>query len=183
MEERLGLGPTPALRALAAVVGGPLAMIAVAVFGFDLEGLVAALFVVVAVALALIDLEERRIPNVIVLPTTAIVLVLQIIREPSRTREWILAAILAVAFFVIPMVVYRGGIGMGDVKFAMLLGVTLGWNVGLALLVGTLSAAVASAYVLATKGSAGRKIAIPYGPFLALGGIVALFVGDSVGIF
>jgi leader peptidase (prepilin peptidase)/N-methyltransferase len=183
MEEGVGLGPTPALRALAAVIGGPLAMVALAVFGVDLEGLIAAFFVAVLAALALIDLEERRIPNVIVLPASAIILVAQIIREPDRTPEWLIAAVVAALFFLLPMLLYRGGVGMGDVKLALLLGVALGWNVGIALLVGTLSAAVFSIYVLAKHGSAGRKTAIPFGPFLALGGVVALFVGDSISIF
>jgi leader peptidase (prepilin peptidase)/N-methyltransferase len=183
MEHRVGLGATPALRALAALVGGPLAMIAIAVFGLDLEGLIAAFFVVVVVALALIDLEERRIPNVIVLPAAALILTGQIVRDPDRTPELLIAGLIAGLFFLLPTVFYRGGIGMGDVKLALLLGVMLGWDVGVALLVGTLSAAVVSLYVLGTRGSVGRKTAIPYGPFLALGGIVALFVGDSVGIF
>jgi leader peptidase (prepilin peptidase) / N-methyltransferase len=183
MQEGVGLGPTPALRALAALIGGPLAMIAIAVFGLDLEGLIAAFFIVVLVALALIDLEERRIPNVIVLPATAIVLVAQIVRDPDRALEFILAAVLAALFFLIPALIYRGGIGMGDVKLAMLLGAGLGWSVGLALLAGTIGAAVPSAYVLLTRGAEGRKTAIPFGPFLAAGGILALFVGDTFRVF
>jgi leader peptidase (prepilin peptidase)/N-methyltransferase len=72
---------------------------------------------------------------------------------------------------------------MGDVKLALFLGAGLGWVVGLALLVGTIAAALASVYVLATRGGEGRRTAIPFGPFLALGGVVALFVGDSSPIF
>ena len=183
MEQSVGLGPTPALRAVAALVGGPLAIVAIAVFGLDLEGLIAAFFVVVLVALALIDLEERRIPNVIVLPAVAIILAAQIVHDPDRLLEVVLAGLVAAAFFLLPMVFYRGGIGMGDVKLALLLGVALGWDVGLALVVGTLSAAVVSVYIIATRGAAGRKVAIPFGPFLALGGVVALFAGDSLRIF
>jgi leader peptidase (prepilin peptidase)/N-methyltransferase len=179
MEPGVGFGPTPALRALAAVVGGPLAIVCVAVFGFDLEGLVAAFFAIVLVALALVDLEERRIPNVIVLPATAIVLVLQIVREPGKTLEWVVAALAAAAFFLVPLVAYRGGVGMGDVKLALLLGAALGRAVVPALLIGTVTAALVSVVVLAQRGSEGRKTAIPYGPFLALGGIVALFVGGD----
>jgi leader peptidase (prepilin peptidase) / N-methyltransferase len=183
MEEGVGLGPTPALRALAALLGGPLAMVAIAVFGFDLEGLIAAFFVVVLVALALIDLEERRIPNAIVLPATAVVLVAQLVRDPDGIVEYLVAAVLAALFFLVPALIYRGGIGMGDVKLALLLGAALGWNVGLALLVGTIGAAIPSAYVLLTRGAEGRKTAIPFGPFLGAGAIVALFVGDSLRVF
>jgi leader peptidase (prepilin peptidase) / N-methyltransferase len=180
MEPGVGLGPTPALRALAAVVGGPLAIVCFAVFGFDLEGLVAALFATVLVALALVDLEERRIPNVIVLPATAIVLVLQIVREPGKTIEWIVAALAAAAFFLLPMVVYRGGVGMGDVKLALLLGVALGSVVPIALMIGMLSALVPASVLLVRHGQAARKMELPFGSYLALGGVAALFFGDAL---
>jgi leader peptidase (prepilin peptidase) / N-methyltransferase len=111
------------------------------------------------------------------------VLVAQIVRDPDRALEFAAAGALAALFFLVPLLIYRGGIGMGDVKLAMLLGVALGWSVGLALLVGTVAAALPSAYVLLTQGAEGRKTAIPFGPFLALGGLIALFVGDSLRVF
>jgi leader peptidase (prepilin peptidase)/N-methyltransferase len=69
---------------------------------------------------------------------------------------------------------------MGDVKLALFLGVVLGRTVSVALMVGMLCALVPSAVVLAKHGKAGRKMTIPFGPFLALGGLVALFAGHTI---
>jgi leader peptidase (prepilin peptidase)/N-methyltransferase len=70
--------------------------------------------------------------------------------------------------------------GMGDVKLALLLGVVLGRTVPVALLVGMLTALVPSFALIAKHGKAGRKMTIPFGPFLALGGVVALFAGKPI---
>jgi len=69
---------------------------------------------------------------------------------------------------------------MGDVKLALLLGAALGWTVGAGLVIGMFAALVPSAVLLARHGVRARKMAIPFGPFLAFGGIVALFVGDAL---
>ena len=69
---------------------------------------------------------------------------------------------------------------MGDVKLALLLGVVLGRTVPVALLTGMLAALVPSFVIIAKHGRAGRKMAIPFGPFLALGGVLALFAGDTI---
>jgi leader peptidase (prepilin peptidase)/N-methyltransferase len=70
--------------------------------------------------------------------------------------------------------------GMGDVKLALLMGAVLGRTVSVALMVGMLSALVPSFYLLARHGRAARKMGIPFGPFLALGSVVALFWGDAL---
>jgi leader peptidase (prepilin peptidase)/N-methyltransferase len=70
--------------------------------------------------------------------------------------------------------------GMGDVKLALLLGFMLGRTVPVALMVGTIAALVPSIVLIARHGSAARKMRIPFGPFLAFGGIVALFFGDAI---
>ena len=69
---------------------------------------------------------------------------------------------------------------MGDVKLALLLGVAVGRSVPVALMVGMLSALVPSAVLFARHGGAARKMGIPFAPFLAFGGVVALFAGDAV---
>ena len=69
---------------------------------------------------------------------------------------------------------------MGDVKLALLLGVVLGRTVPVALMIGMLSALVPSVVLIAKHGKAGRKMTIPFGPFLALGGLVALFAGHTI---
>jgi leader peptidase (prepilin peptidase)/N-methyltransferase len=147
-------------------------------FGYSWDFLVAATFCAVLVAISATDLERRIIPNRIVLPATAVLLAAQTILHPSVW--WLVAGLCAAAFFLIAALVYPGGMGMGDVKLALLLGVVLGRAVPVALLVGMVSALVPSFAILAKHGRAGRKMTIPFGPFLALGGVVALFAGNPI---
>jgi leader peptidase (prepilin peptidase) / N-methyltransferase len=147
-------------------------------FGFSWDFLVAAAFCAVLVAISATDLERRIIPNRIVLPATVVLLAAQTILDPSV--EWIAAGLGAGLFFLIAALAYPGGMGMGDVKLALLLGVVLGRTVPVALMIGMLSALVPSVVLIARHGRAGRKMTIPFGPFLALGGLVALFAGNSI---
>jgi leader peptidase (prepilin peptidase)/N-methyltransferase len=87
---------------------------------------------------------------------------------------------MASGFLFLALLAYPSGMGMGDVKLALLLGAAVGWYAPVALMVGMLAALVPSAVLLARHGSAARKMAIPFGPFLALGGIVALFAGEPL---
>jgi leader peptidase (prepilin peptidase) / N-methyltransferase len=147
-------------------------------FGFSWDFLVGASLCAVLVAISATDLERRIIPNRIVLPATVVLLVAQTVLDPSV--EWIAAGLGAAAFFLIAALVYPGGMGMGDVKLALLLGVVLGRTVPVALLIGMISALVPSFVIIAKHGKAGRKMTIPFGPFLALGGVVALFAGNTI---
>ena len=147
-------------------------------FGFSWDFLVAAALCAVLVAVSATDLERRIIPNRIVLPATVVLLAAQTVLYPSV--EWTVAGVGAAAFFLAAALAYPAGMGMGDVKLALLLGVVLGRSVPVALAVGMLTALVLAVGVLARHGSAGRKMAIPFGPFLALGGVVALFAGKPI---
>jgi leader peptidase (prepilin peptidase)/N-methyltransferase len=168
----------PRARKIAvACVGGVLVATCFARFGLTARAVVDSVFAATLVLLTAIDLDRRLIPNVIVLPATAVVLALQIAFYPDRTLEWILAALGAGLFFFIPAVIFPAGLGMGDVKLAMLLGAALGKSVVAAILVAVVSAAVFSLVVLAREGLGARKKAIAYGPFLAFGGIVVLLLG------
>jgi len=124
------------------------------------------------------DLERKVIPNRIVLPVAAIVLAAQTALHPSP--EWALGALGAAIFLLIPALAYPAGMGMGDVKLALLLGAMLGRTVPVAMLIAMLSALVPAAVLLVRHGSAARRMAIPFGPFLALGGLVALFAGEPL---
>jgi leader peptidase (prepilin peptidase) / N-methyltransferase len=139
----------------------------------DGEVVVLALFSAVLVALAVIDARTRRLPNVIVLPSAAVVLAAQIALAPDRALEWLAAAFAAFLFLLVAHVAYPAGLGMGDVKLAFLLGAALGWAVAGALLIGLLTAALAGIAIMVHDGWGGRKRALPLGPFLALGGILA----------
>lgn len=164
----------PAVEAVTAVLVASCAL----KFGFSWDFLVAATFCAVLVAVSATDLERRIIPNRIVLPATVVLLAAQTVLDPSV--EWIVAGVAAAAFFLVAALAYPGGMGMGDVKLALLLGVVLGRTVPVALMIGMLSALVPSVALIAKHGKAGRKMTIPFGPFLALGGVVALFVGHPI---
>jgi leader peptidase (prepilin peptidase) / N-methyltransferase len=135
-------------------------------------------FCAVLIAISATDLERRIIPNRIVLPATVVLLAAQTILHPSV--EWIAAGLGAALFFLLAALAYPGGMGMGDVKLALLLGVVLGRTVPVALMVGMIAALVPSVVLIARHGKAGRKMTIPFGPFLALGGLVALFAGNTI---
>jgi len=130
----------------------------------------------VLVVLTAIDIERRIVPNRIVLPATGVILVCQVLLYPDRWVEFVLATLGAGLLLFLPRLFYPAGMGMGDVKLAMLLGAGLGASVVAAFVVGLLAGFVAAVFLIATRGSAARKMAIPFVPFLALGGLVALFL-------
>ena len=147
-------------------------------FGLTPEAAIAAFFCTTLVAISAIDAERFVIPNRIVLPAAAVVLTAQTIHAPSP--EWAIAGFGASLFLFMAALAYPAGMGMGDVKLALLLGFMLGRTVPVALMIGFVSALVPAAVLLGRHGSAARKMKIPFGPFLALGGIVALFCGDWI---
>ena len=169
-----GVRISPLYPAVELVTAGLVAACFV-VFGLTGEAVVAAFACAVLVAISAIDLEHRIIPNRIVLPAAALVLVAQTALEPSP--EWALAALGASGFLFVAALAYPAGMGMGDVKLALLLGALLGRLVPVALMVGMVAALVPSAVLFARHGSAARKMGIPFGPFLAFGAVVALFFG------
>ena len=152
-------------------------LVAGSVWKFGLSGAaaVAAFFCAALVAVSATDLEHRIIPNRIVLPAAAVVLAANTALRPSP--EWALGAVGASGFLLVAALAYPQGMGMGDVKLALLMGAALGRTVTVALMFGMVAAVVPGIYLLARHGSAGRKMGIPFGPFLALGSAVALFAG------
>jgi leader peptidase (prepilin peptidase)/N-methyltransferase len=166
------------LRPIAVVVFAALVVACVATFGLSVEALVDTLACAVLVAVTVTDLERRIVPNRIIVPALVVALVVQTIRDPSV--EWIVAALAAGGFYLIAALIYPSGLGMGDVKMAAFLGAWLGAPVIVALFAGSLLALIPAIFILATKGRAGRKVGIPFAPFLAGGGVVALFFGDAL---
>ena len=149
-------------------------------FGFSAEAVIASFFVAVLVVLSAIDVRERILPNRIVLPTTAIVLAADLLLAPERWAEWLLAPLGAAFFLLAAHLVNPKGMGMGDVKLCLLLGVALGKLVVVALAVGLLASLVPALFIVARHGRAARGVRIPFGPFLAVGGTVALFWGQAL---
>src|SRR4029453_8277439 len=124
-------------------------------FGFSAEAAVASFFCAALVAISVVDLERRIIPNRIVLPTAAVVLAAQTLLFPSA--EWALAAFGAALFLFLAALVYPAGMGMGDVKLALLLGAMLGRTVPAAMMIAMIAALVPAIVLLIRPRSAARQ--------------------------
>ncbi len=138
------------------------------------------------VALAWIDLKIQRLPREITYTTAAVGIPFLVIdafvrHEPRRLWMLALGAAIALAIMGLIYVASRGGMGSGDVRLSPLLGAFLGFiNPGLApigLFFGFFFGGVVGAVLLATK-RAGRRSTVPFGPFLVLGTILAIFIGQ-----
>jgi len=147
-------------------------------FGLSGEAVVASFYSAVLVVLSSIDIERRIVPNRIVLPAAVLVLAAQTALRPSV--QWVLGGLGASLFLFLAALAYPRGMGMGDVKLALLLGFMVGKTVPIALFAGMIFALVPSAVLFARHGAAARKMGIPFAPFLALGGLLALFAGKPL---
>jgi leader peptidase (prepilin peptidase)/N-methyltransferase len=147
-------------------------------FGLSWDAAIGSFFCAVLVVLSAIDIDRRIVPNKIVLPAAVIVLAAQ--SAVHLSIEWLAAGLGASLFLFLAALAYPRGMGMGDVKLALLLGFAVGWTVPVALFLGMIAALVPSAVLFARHGSKARKMAIPFAPFLALGGVLALFWGHPV---
>jgi leader peptidase (prepilin peptidase) / N-methyltransferase len=143
-------------------------------YGMHMETLVVIFVISVLVVISRIDLEHRIIPNRIVVPAWIAVLLAQIAIYPGHWVQWVVASFGAGLFFLAVALAYPAGLGMGDVKLALLIGAALGWPVLTALFLGTLASGLVAGIMLFKEGSSARKRAIPLGPFLAGGAIVVL---------
>jgi leader peptidase (prepilin peptidase) / N-methyltransferase len=138
-------------------------------------------FVLLLVPVTVIDLDFRIIPNKLMIAGTVVALAILAITEPADIPEHLIAAAAAGGFLLVAAIAYPAGMGMGDVKLAFVMGLFLGRDVGVAMLVALVAGSVVGVAVMARKGTAeGRKTAIPFGPFLALGGLVGLLAGEPV---
>lgn len=138
------------------------------------------IFVTVLAAVTLTDLERRIIPNKILLVATILGIAVAAIGDPSSLPERAIAAVAAGGLLFLAALVYPRGMGLGDVKLAAVMGLFLGRNVGPALFAALLSGSVVGIAIIAREGAAARKNAIPFGPFLAFGGLVGLLLGNEI---
>ncbi len=133
------------------------------------------------VPIALIDLDHRLIPNVLTLAGAVAALAIGLATDPAGVPEQLLAGAAAGGFLLAAALARPGGMGMGDVKLAAVLGLFLGWEVGVALLVALVAGTLVGVIVIARRGvEEGRRTALPFGPFLALGGMAALLAGSQL---
>ena len=147
-------------------------------FGLSGRAAVEAFFCAALVVVSATDLSHRIVPNRVVLPAAVVVLAGQTAIDSSP--EWAIGALGASGFLFLAVLAYPKGMGMGDVKLALLMGAALGRTVTVALMLGMIFALMPSIVLLARHGAAARKMAIPFAPFLALGSVVALFWGPQL---
>lgn len=148
-------------------------------FGASLELVGALVLICALLVLAGTDLEHRLLPNAIVLPALVAGLLLSAAADPQMWWTYPVAALAVGGFLLALALVYSGGMGMGDVKMGAMLGSFLGGYAALAVFAGALFGAL-GAGVLMLIGLADRRAALPFGAFMALGGLAALFWGESV---
>jgi leader peptidase (prepilin peptidase) / N-methyltransferase len=137
-------------------------------------------FTAVLVAVTLTDLERRIIPNSILLAGAIAAVAIAAIGDPASLPVRVLAGAGAGGVLFLAALAYPQGMGLGDVKLAATMGLFLGRNVVPAIFVALLAGSLVGLAMIAREGAAARKRAIPFGPFLALGGIVGLLLGDQL---
>lgn len=160
---------------------GVLCALVVVAKGADEDAWLGIALVLTLVPITFIDLDHRIIPNRIVGPSAVVALVILALTDVDALPDHLIAAVAAGGFFLLAALAYPRGMGMGDVKLAALLGLYLGSSVAPALLAAMLSGTLVGGAIIARKGVAeGRKTAVPFGPFLALGALVGLFAGPEI---
>jgi len=166
---------------LVEAVTGLLCALVVLAKGPDEDAVLGLVLVLLLVPITLIDLDHRIIPNTLTLAGALLAPPLVYLTDSPALVEHLIAGVAGASFFFLALLAYPRGMGMGDVKLAGVLGLFLGAAVGPAIFVALISGTLVGAAVIARKGAAeGRKTAVPFGPFLALGGVVALFWGDAM---
>ncbi len=147
-------------------------------FGLTLKTAAAAVACAALVVVTATDLERRIVPNRVVLPAAAAVLALRTIGHPSPV--WAIGAVATAGFLLLAALAYPGGMGMGDVKLALLIGALLGPTATVAIMLALLFALLPSLVLFARVGVGARRLTIPFAPFLAAGTVVALFAGERI---
>jgi leader peptidase (prepilin peptidase)/N-methyltransferase len=137
-------------------------------------------FLTMLAAITLTDLEQRIIPNKILLVGAVLCLAIAAPTDPSGLPERLIAAAAAGGLFFLVVLAYPKGMGLGDVKLTAAMGLFLGWAVAPAILVGLFTGSIVGVALIARYGAEARKMAIPFGPFLALGGVVGMLVGNQL---
>lgn len=137
--------------------------------------------VTLVVPMTLIDLDTRLIPNRLLAPFAVLAIALTLALDSAGLVEALVAGAAGFAFFFVAALAYPKGMGMGDVKLTGVLGLYLGRAIAPAIFVALVAGVLVGAVLIARLGAVqGRKTAVPFGPFLGLGALVALFAGDAI---
>ena len=144
------------------------------------EALIGLVFVAMLAVVTLTDLERRIIPNKVLIAGVLLCLAIAIPTDPGGLPVRAAAAAAAGGLFFLVALAYPRGMGLGDVKLAAAMGVFLGWAVAPAILAALLTGSLVGLALIARGGAAARKTTIPFGPFLALGGLAGLLAGERL---
>lgn len=144
------------------------------------EAVIGLAFVAMLAIVTLTDLERRTIPNKVLIAGAVLCVLIAAPTDPGGLPERAIAAAGAGLLFFLVALAYPQGMGLGDVKLAATMGLFLGRAVAPAILAALLAGSLVGLALIARHGSGARKMAIPFGPFLALGGIVGLLAGDQL---
>ena len=147
-------------------------------FGLTLRTAAAAIACGGLVVVTATDLERRIVPNRVVLPAAAVVLALDTLWHPSLV--WAIGALGLAGFLFLAALAYPGGMGMGDVKLALLIGALLGRTTPVAFMLTLFLALVPTVFLIARHGRGARRLAIPFAPFMAAGAVITLFAGEAI---
>lgn len=162
------------------LVTGLLFVLALAERGLTIDLIPALLLVAGLVAITGIDLDHQLIPDVISIPGIVVGLAVSTLTGRPGWLDSLVGVVIGGGIFLLIIVASRGGMGGGDMKLGTMLGAFLGWKLVLvAILIAILAGGVFAIVVLLLRRK-GRKDAVPFGPFLALGGVVSLFWGESL---
>jgi leader peptidase (prepilin peptidase)/N-methyltransferase len=137
-------------------------------------------FAAMLVAVSVIDLEHRIVPNKVLAPMAVLGVAAIAAVDLQFLPEALIAGAAAFTFMLVIALAHPKGMGMGDVKLAGVMGLYLGLSVVPALLLGFLSGSLVGVAIMMRHGAAGRKRGVPFAPFLALGGLVALLAGPEL---
>ena len=152
----------------------------IAAYGANWRGLAVMVMALALVPVVVIDLEHKLIPNIITYPAAALALTFAILDRPERWWVPVTAAVGAALFLFILWVIKPQGMGLGDVKLALLLGAVLGASVIPAFFIAFAAGSILGVVLMARKGVGARKSQIPFGPYLAVGAVLALWVGPTM---
>jgi leader peptidase (prepilin peptidase)/N-methyltransferase len=147
-------------------------------FGLTLRTAAAAIACGTFVVVTATDIERRIVPNRVVLPAALAVLVLDTLWHPSPV--WAIGALGLAGFLFLVALAYPGGMGMGDVKLALLIGALLGRTAPVGFMLALFLSLVPTIFLIARHGRGARKLAIPFAPFLCAGAVIALFAGNAI---
>jgi leader peptidase (prepilin peptidase)/N-methyltransferase len=169
--------PTGTLRVAVAATMVALIVGSFVRYGLSGQALVGAVFCPTLVLLAVIDFKHRLLPNAVILPASLAVGLIVAASSPGDFLAHLLAGLALGGFFFAFAAIFPGSLGMGDAKLGFLLGLALGAKTLGATLIAFFGLLIGALYVLFTRGASARKDSIPFGPFLALGGILGFFLG------